>query len=106
LSGYRGSKPFSQHSYSAYGTGYYAPTVAIRPLRSLILVGASDESQVFFVQEVLKSWFSAIQKTHTPAKRRLFLTIGNALIYCVNLAVSLGCDLLDNVTMVKHSLVF
>lgn len=38
--------------------------------------------------------------------RRLFLTIGNVLIYCVNLAVSLGCDLLDNVTMVKHSLVF
>jgi hypothetical protein len=31
-----------------------------RPLRSLTLVGASDESQVFFVQEVLKSWFSAV----------------------------------------------
>jgi len=30
-----------------------------RRLRSLTLVGASDESQVFFVQEVLKSWFSA-----------------------------------------------
>jgi hypothetical protein len=69
-------------------------------------VGASDESQVFFVQEALKSWFSAVQKPHTPAMRRLFLAIGNALIYCVNLAVSLGCDLLDNVTMVKHSLVF
>jgi len=38
--------------------------------------------------------------------RRLFLTIGNVLIYCVNLAVSLSRDLLDNVTMVKHSLVF
>ena len=37
--------------------------------------------------------------------RRLFLTIGNVLIYCVNLAVSLGCDLLDNVTMVKHGLI-
>jgi len=37
--------------------------------------------------------------------RRLFLTIGNILIYCVNLAVSLGCDLLDNVTMVKHGLI-
>ena len=72
----------------------------------MTLVGASDESQVFFVQEVLNSWFSAVQKTHTPAVRRLFLTIGNILIYCVNLAVSLGCDLLDNVTMVKHSLVF
>ena len=72
----------------------------------MTLVGASDESQVFFVQEVLKSWFSAVHKTHTPAMRRLFLTIGNVLIYCVNLAVSLGCDLLDNVTMVKHSLVF
>jgi hypothetical protein len=69
-------------------------------------MGASDESQVFFVQEVLKSWFSAVQKTHTPAVRRLFLTIGNVLIYCVNLGVSLGCDLLDSVTMVKHSLVF
>jgi hypothetical protein len=31
-----------------------------RPLRSLTLVGASDESQVFFVQEVLKSWFSVV----------------------------------------------
>jgi len=31
-----------------------------RRLRSLTLVGASDESQVFFVQEVLKSWFSAV----------------------------------------------
>ena len=72
----------------------------------MTLVGASDESQVFFVQEVLKSWFSAVQKTDTPALRRLFLTIGNVLIYCVNLAVSLACDLLDNVTMVKHSLVF
>jgi antibiotic biosynthesis monooxygenase (ABM) superfamily enzyme len=81
-------------------------TVAIRRLRSLTLVGALDESQVFFVQEVLKSWFSAVKKTHTPAMWRLFLTIGNVLIYCVNLAVSLGCDLLDNVTMVKHSLVF
>jgi hypothetical protein len=69
-------------------------------------VGASDESQVFFVHEVLKSRFSAVQKPHTPAMRRLFLTIGNVLIYCVNLAVSLGCDLLDDVTMVKHSLVF
>jgi hypothetical protein len=69
-------------------------------------VGASDESQVFFVQEVPKSWFSAVQKTHTPAMRRLFLTIGNVLINCVNLAVSLGCDLLDNVTMVKHNPVF
>jgi len=76
------------------------------PLRSLALVGASDESQVFFVQGVLKSWFSAVHKMHMPAMRRLFLTIGNVLIYCVNLAVSLGCDLLDNVTMVKHSLVF
>jgi len=38
--------------------------------------------------------------------RRLILTIGKVLIYCVNLAVSLGCDLLDNVTMVKHNLVF
>ena len=69
-------------------------------------MGASDESQVFFVQEVLKSWFSAIHKTHTPAMRCLFLTVGNVLIYCVNLAVSLGCDLLANVTMVKHSLSF
>jgi hypothetical protein len=69
-------------------------------------VRASDESQVFFVQEVLKSWFSAVQETHTPTMRRLFLTIGNVLIYCVNLAVSLGCDLLDNIKMVKHSLVF
>ena len=33
---------------------------ANRRLRSLTLVGASDESQVFFVQEVLKSWFSAV----------------------------------------------
>jgi hypothetical protein len=73
---------------------------------SLTRVGASDESQVFFVQEVLKSWFSAVQETHTPAMRRLFLTIGNVLIYCVNLAVSRGCDFLDNVTMMKHSLVF
>jgi len=38
--------------------------------------------------------------------RRLFLIIGNVLIYCANLAVSLGSDLLDNVTMVQHSLVF
>jgi len=72
----------------------------------LTLVRASDESQVFFVQEVLKSWFSAVHKTYTPTMRRLFVTIGNVLIYCVNLAVSLGCDLLDNVKMVKHSLVF
>jgi hypothetical protein len=69
-------------------------------------VGASDESQVFFVQEVLKSWLSAVPKTDTPAMRRLFLTIGNVLIYSLDLAGSLGCDLLDNVTMVKHSLVF
>jgi len=69
-------------------------------------VCASDESKVFFVQKVLKSWLSAVQKTHTPAMRSLFLTIGNVLIYCVNLAVSLGGDLLDNVTMVKHSIVF
>jgi hypothetical protein len=61
---------------------------------------------VFFVQEVLKSWFSAVSETHTPPMRRLFLTIGNVLIYCVNLALSLGCDRLDNVTMVKHSLEF
>ena len=46
------------------------------------------------------------KKTHTPAMRRLILTIGKVLIYFVNLAVSLGCDLLDNVTMVKHNLVF
>ena len=83
-----------------------ALTDETKPLRSLTLVGASDESQVFFVQEVLKSWFSVIHKTHTPAMRWQFLTIGNVLIYCVNLAVSLGCDLLDNVTMVKHSVVF
>jgi hypothetical protein len=69
-------------------------------------VRASDESQVFFVQEVLKSWFSAVQKTHTPAVRRLFLTVGNVLIYCDNLSVSRGCDFLDNVKMMKHSLVF
>ena len=69
-------------------------------------MGASDESQVFFVQEVPKSWLSAIHKTDTPAMRRLFLTIGNVLIYSLDLAVSLGCDVLDNVTMVKHSLVF
>ncbi len=36
--------------------------------------------------------------------RKLFLAIRNVLIYCVNLAVSLGCDLFDNVTMVKHSI--
>ena len=72
----------------------------------MTLVGASDESQVLFVQEVLKSWFSAVHKTHTPAMRKLFLTIGNVLIYCVDLAVSLGCDFLDKVTMVKHRLVF
>jgi len=78
----------------------------IRPLRSLTRVGASDESQVFFVQEVLKSWFSAVQETHTPAMRRLFLTTGNVLIYYVNLPPSRGCDFLENVTMMKHSLVF
>jgi len=72
----------------------------------LTLVGASDESQVFFIQKVLKSWFSAVYKTHAPATRASFLTIGNVLIYCVNLALSPGCDLLDNVTMVKHSRVF
>ncbi len=77
-----------------------------RRLRSLTLVGASDESQVFFVQEVLKSWLSTVQKMHTPANGRLFLAIGNVLIYRVNLAMSLGRDLLDNVPMVKHSLVF
>jgi hypothetical protein len=38
--------------------------------------------------------------------RRLFLTVGDVLIYHVNLALSLGCDLFDNVTMVKHSVVF
>jgi hypothetical protein len=38
----------------------YRSTVVSRPFRSLTLVGASDKSQVFFVQEVLKSWFSAV----------------------------------------------
>jgi hypothetical protein len=69
-------------------------------------VGASDESQGFLVQEVLKRWFFAVEKTHTPPMRRLFLAIEHVMIYRVKLALSLGCDLLDNVTMVKHSLVF
>jgi hypothetical protein len=62
-------------SFSMRVVSAYSITDENRPLRSLTLVGASDESQVFFVQEVLKSWFSAVHKTHTPAMLRLFLTI-------------------------------
>jgi len=36
--------------------------------------------------------------------RRHLLTLGNVLIYRVNFALSLRCDLLNEVAVVKHNL--